>query len=97
MRIPGVRNADDDQLALRMRQRLSREVNQRQLDGGHWNLSALFIGASMTIKCPVCKTKRDDGDPVIRCEKAGEVRVCLTCGAGYKIFQGSRRTEQATL
>ena len=51
----------------------------------------------MTIKCPVCKTKRDDGDLVIRCEKAGEVRVCLTCGAGYKIFQGSRRTEQATL
>ena len=48
-------------------------------------------------KCPVCKTKRDDGDPVIRCEKAGEVRVCLTCGAGYKIFQGSRRTEQETL
>jgi hypothetical protein len=58
---------------------------------------ALFIGASMTIKCPVCKTRRDDGDPVIRREKAGEVRLCQTCGAGYKIFQGSRRTEQATL
>jgi hypothetical protein len=51
----------------------------------------------MTIKCPVCKTRRDDGDPVIRREKAGEVRLCQTCGAGYKIFQGSRRTEQATL
>jgi hypothetical protein len=58
---------------------------------------ALLIGASMTIKCPVCKTRRDNGDPVIRSERAGEVRLCLTCGAGYKTFQGSRRREQATL
>ncbi len=51
----------------------------------------------MTIKCPVCKSRRDDGDPVIRCEKAVEVRLCLTCGAGYKIFQGSRRTEREAI
>ncbi len=51
----------------------------------------------MTIKCPVCKTKRDNGDPVIRSEKAAEVRLCVTCGAGYKVFHGSRRTEQVTV
>ena len=51
----------------------------------------------MTMKCPVCKTRRDDSDPVIRREKTGEVRLCQTCGAGYKTFQGSRRTEQAAI
>jgi hypothetical protein len=51
----------------------------------------------MTIKCPVCKTRRDDGDPVIRCEKTVEVRLCQTCGAGYKTFKGSRRTEREAI
>jgi uncharacterized Zn finger protein len=55
------------------------------------------MGASMNIECPMCRTSRGDFDPVIRYEKDAEVRLCLTCGAGYKVRRDSEKIEEATI
>ena len=51
----------------------------------------------LKIQCPACKANGGDFDPIIRYEKDGDVRLCLTCGAGYKVRRDGEKTEEVPI